>query len=75
MTHLHVIMHCMYATVAGRSIGLHRSSILDPNAVLFSCAAIELVEVNDPEFDVIMAFPESADFERQDYFYSILTSA
>ena len=64
--YLHVIVYCMHATVAGRSIGLHRSSILDPNAVLFSCAAIELVQVNDPEFDVIMAFPESTDFERQD---------
>ena len=64
----------MHATVAGRSIGLHRSSILDPNAVLFSCAAIELVQVNDPEYDVIMVFPESVDFERQDYFYPILMS-
>ncbi len=56
----------MLHVVAGRSIGLHRSSILDPNAVLFSCAAIDLVQVNEPQFDVIMAFPESADFERQD---------
>lgn len=50
--------------IVGRSIGLHRSAILDPNAVLFSCAAIELVQVNEPQFDVIVAFPESADFER-----------
>ena len=64
ITRVLLFVHALYVLVVGRSIGLHRSAILDPNAVLFSCAAIELVQVNDPQFDVVMAFPESADFER-----------
>ena len=56
-----VIIHNL---VVGRSIGLHRSALLDPNAVLFSCAEVKLVQTNEPQLDVVLAFPESADFER-----------
>ena len=51
-------------SVVGRSIGLHRSALLDPDALLFSCAEIKLVELNDVQFDIVVAFPDTLNFER-----------
>ena len=59
-----MLILCLSCAVVGRSIGLHRSALLDPNAVLFSCAEIKSVELNDAQFDVLVAFPETPNFDR-----------
>lgn len=51
-------------TVIGRSIGLQKPASIDPMTPLFACAKIKLVKPNDPQRDVLVAFPESSDFDR-----------
>ena len=58
------LTNCLTHSVVGRSIGLHRSALLDPDAILFSCAEIKLVELNDASFDIVVAFPDTPNFER-----------
>ena len=60
---VHHCQHCQYLILAviGRSIGLHMSP---PNTVLFSCAEVKQVEMNSQKYDVMVAFPEPANFER-----------
>ena len=52
----------LFYSVVGQSIGVYASSSsMQPLA----CAEIELVKANDPaDTDVIVAFPETNDFER-----------
>ena len=35
-----------------------------PNTALFSCAEVKQVEMNSQKYDVMVAFPEPANFER-----------
>ena len=56
------VTHTLFCSVVGRSIRLYASgSSTQPLA----CAEIELVKANDPaDTDIIVAFPETNDFER-----------
>ena len=46
--------------VVGRPLGVYSSSDLS----LLGCAEIEIVKPSDPQYDVIVAFPEDSNFER-----------
>ena len=56
------VIHLLLYSVVGQSVGVYASSSsMQPLA----CAEIELVKANDPaDTDVIVAFPETNDFER-----------
>ena len=49
-------------TVVGQSLGVYSSS----DSSLLGCAKIEIVKPSDPQYDVIVAFPEdsNANFEK-----------
>ena len=48
-------------SVVGKSVGIHS---LNSAAALLACAEIKIVEPNDPQYDIVAAFPETNNFER-----------
>ena len=60
--HIYTHTHTLFHSVVGQSIRVYASGLpMQPLA----CAEVELVKANDPaDTDVIVAFPETNDFER-----------
>ena len=54
-------IHFIHAVV-GQSIGIYSPG--SSMQRVLACAEVELVKSSDAQFDVIVAFPETADFER-----------
>ena len=48
-------------SVAGKSVGVHS---LNSATSLLACAEVKIVELNDPQYDIVAAFPETNNFER-----------
>ena len=57
---LHMALMFIIRVVVGRPLGVYSSSDLS----LLGCAEIEIVKPSDPQYDVIVAFPEDSNFER-----------